>query len=296
MLFKSNLLLLLDSNSILHRAFHALPPLFNSKGEPTQAIYGGLRIVFKVLKEFSPKYLASAFDLPVPTFREEMFKEYKAQRPKTPKELTFQIEKFKEVLKAFSIPVYQKSGFEADDVIATISDLSLKENPNLRVIIVSGDLDLLQLVSEKIQVYTFKKGVKEEVIYDLDRIKERFGLEPWQLVDFKALKGDVSDNVPGVKGIGEKTAKQLLAKFGSLEGIYQNLESALKERIITLKQYQSLKANKDQAFFNKELLEVKRNLELNFKLEDCSWESYNKKEAFSILKELEFKSLLSKLP
>src|SRR3989344_834665 len=195
-------LVLIDGNALVHRAFHALPPL-SQKGDPTNAVYGFASILLKVIRDLKPDYMIATFDLPAPTFRHSEFADYKAHRPKTPDELVSQFPKVKEVVGAFDIPIYEMAGFEADDIIGTITARITNHESRIKTIIITGDLDTLQLVDENTEVYTLKKGITETMIYDEKAVLERFdGLKPAQLNDFKGLKGDPSDNIPGVPGIG----------------------------------------------------------------------------------------------
>jgi len=198
-------LVLIDGNALVHRAFHALPPLRTKKGELVNAVYGFASILFRVLKELTPDYLAVAFDLAGPTFRDIEYKEYKAKRVKPPQELYDQIPLIKELIKALALPIYEKEGFEADDLIGTIvSKVPAKDRKTkVKTIIVTGDLDTLQLIDENTEVYTPQKGIKDAVIYDQSAVKKRYGIRPKQIADLKGLKGDPSDNILGVPGIGE---------------------------------------------------------------------------------------------
>jgi len=278
-------LLVFDSNSVLYRAYHALPPLTTKKGELVNGIYGFLLVFFKLVKEFQPNFVFACFDFPAPTFRHQKFKEYKINRPPTPKELSQQIPKLKEVLEAFGVRCFEKEGFEADDLIGTISQKS-----PFPTIIVSGDSDLLQLVDEKTKVYLLKKGVKESSLYDLKLFRERFeNLEPSQILDLKALVGDPSDNIPGVKGIGKKTAFQLLKKFQNLENLYQKIE---QEKKLSPKIKKILLEAKEQIFLAKELLKLKK---ANFDFEFKEWE-LDEEKAKKILSRFEFQSLIKRLP
>ncbi|MEK7662284.1 MAG: DNA polymerase I, partial [Patescibacteria group bacterium] len=199
---KKKTIVILDAHAIIHRAYHALPEFSSSKGEPTGALYGIVSMLFKIVKDLKPDYMAAAYDLPEPTFRHVAYDGYKASRPKTDDALIAQIIRSKDIFKAMSIPIYEAPGFEADDVIGTIVE-KLKKEPMVDVIIASGDMDTLQLVDgEKVRVYTLKKGLKETILYDERIIQERYSLSPAQLNDFKALTGDASDNIPGVTGIG----------------------------------------------------------------------------------------------
>ena len=286
-------LIIIDSNSIIHRAYHALPPLTTKKEELVNAVYGFLLVFFKAIREFQPDFIAATFDFPAPTFRHKKYKEYKAKRPPAPEELYQQIPKVKEVLKAFNVPIFEKEGFEADDIIGTIAHLAPKRQiiPEVETIILSGDLDVLQLINPKTKIYSLRKGVKDIILYDEDLVKEKYGgLMPEQLLDFKALKGDPSDNIPGVPGIGEKTAIELIKEFGSLENLYQNLEK-LKPRL-----KESLLLQKEQAFFSKELAEIKTNVPIDFNLKKCQWREYDKEKITKILSSLEFYSLIKRLP
>ena len=290
-------LIIIDSNSIIHRAYHALPPLTTKKGELVNAIYGFLLVFFKAIREFQPDLIAATFDYPAPTFRHKKYKEYKITRPPAPEELYQQIPKVKEVLEAFNVPIFEKEGFEADDLIGTISKKFPKKQvyPEVESIILSGDLDTLQLVDKNTKIYLLRKGVKETVLYDEDLVKEKYqGLTPEQTIDFKALKGDPSDNIPGVTGIGEKTALKLIKEFGSLENLYKELSDNTKKLKPKLKEL--LLKYKEQAFLSKELAEIKTNIPINFNLKKCRWGEYDKEKVTQFLKNLEFYSLIERLP
>ncbi len=291
--FMSETFLLIDAHSLLHRAFHALPPLSSNQGKPTNAVYGLVLVLFKAIQNFKPSFIAAAFDLPGPTFRDELFENYKANRPKTPQSLAEQIPLAKDVFKALNIPIFELQGFEADDIIGTLTK-NFRAQDNLEVIIVSGDLDVLQLAKQNIKVYTLKKGVKDTILYGEKEVKERFGFSPEQLADFKALKGDASDNIPGIEGIGEKTAKDLIQKFGSLEKIYEALEQnpkLFKESLV-----KKLKSQKDQAFLSKALALIRTDLPIKFNLNSCIWPKYDKEKAKELFLKLDFKSLIPRLP
>ncbi|MDI6602503.1 MAG: 5'-3' exonuclease H3TH domain-containing protein [Patescibacteria group bacterium] len=293
-------LIIIDSNSIIHRTYHALPPLTTKKGEKVSAVYGFLLVFFKVIKEFQPDFIAATFDFPAPTFRHKKFKEYKAKRPPAPEELYQQIPKVKEVLKAFNVPIFEKEGFEADDIIGTIAKAAPKKQaiPPIETIILSGDLDTLQLVNEKTKVYTLRKGVKDIVFYDKIEVEKKYGILPNQLLDFKALRGDPSDNIPGVTGIGEKTAIELIKEFGSLENLYKELEdSSQKTKKLKPKLREILLKYKEQAFFSKALAKIEKDVPVDFNLKKCQWEKkYNRKRITQILKRLEFQTLIKRLP
>src|SRR3990167_10251986 len=217
-------LVLIDSNALVHRAFHALPPTLNSTtGVPTNAIFGFMSVMIRMIKYLKPDYIVATFDLPGATFRHEEFAEYKSHRVKAPDELYLQIPYIKEILTAFGIPIFEKEGFEADDLIGSLAEQT-KSLDDLQGVIMTGDLDTLQLVEkEKVVVFTLRKGVTDTFIYNEKEVKTRYDLKPSQLIDFKGLKGDPSDNIPGVPGIGDKTASALVKAFGSLEGLYEEI-------------------------------------------------------------------------
>lgn len=245
-------LLLIDANSIIHRSFHALPPFTTPDGRPSGAIYGIASILLKLWREERPDYAAALFDRPEPTFRDKIYAEYKAQRPPAASELISQIIEAHKLFDAFSIKTFEKPGFEADDLIATLAEKFKKEN-DLRVVILTGDRDTLQLVqNDQVVVRTFNKGVSDTTIYDENAVKEKYGLAPSQMVDYKALVGDPSDNIKGVPGVGPKTALELLKKFGTVKKMYENLasdeklqkkfgafkkEAELSEELVTLERH-----------------------------------------------------------
>jgi DNA polymerase-1 len=292
-------LIIIDSNSVIHRAYHALPSLTTKEGELVNAVYGFLLVFFKAIKDFQPDFIAACFDSPGPTFRHKKFKEYKAKRPPAPEELYQQIPRVKEVLKSFNVPIFEKEGFEADDIIGTIADLTPKKQilPGIENIIISGDLDVLQIVSPETKVYALRKGVKDIVLYDEKLVREKFqGLKPKQLLDFKALRGDPSDNIPGVTGIGEKTAIGLLLEFNSLENLYREIEeNSEKAKKIKVRIKEALLKYKEQAFISKDLAILQKNVPVDFKLENCRWGEFNKAKPIKILKKFEFHSLLKRL-
>ncbi|HOK34833.1 MAG TPA: 5'-3' exonuclease H3TH domain-containing protein, partial [Candidatus Paceibacterota bacterium] len=219
--------LIIDSHALIHRAYHALPPLVSPDGTMVNGVYGFLLVLFKLLEEIKPDYIAAAFDLPGPTVRHQAFKEYKAKRVKAPENFFDQIKIVKEILSNWPIPILEKEGYEADDVIGTLVE-KFKGDKDLKIIILTGDLDTLQLVEENVFVYTLSHGLKEKMIYNVEKVKERYHLSPSQLVDFKALKGDPSDNVLGVEKVGEKTAQKLIQAYGSLDNLYQSIEKGEK--------------------------------------------------------------------
>jgi DNA polymerase-1 len=281
-------LIVIDSNSVIHRAFHALPPLKDKKGEVVNAVYGYLTFLFKVLKEIEPDYIAACFDISKANFRHELYDGYKAKRQKAPQELYDQIPKVKEVLSVFNIAVFEKEGFEGDDIIGTIVK---KENGNLEKIVLSGDLDNLQLIDENTKVCFLKKGVSNSEFYDKEKVEEKYeGLTPEQIIDLKALKGDSSDNIPGVMGIGEKTAINLLKEFGSLESVYENIDK------VSPKVGEKLINEKEMAFISKKLGEIKTDVDIDFNIEDCKFGDFNKEEIIEVFEDYGFKSLIKRIP
>ena len=290
-------LILIDGNALVHRAFHALPPtLVSPKGILTNAVYGFTAVLFKMIKDLKPDYIAATFDLAGPTFRHEEFAEYKIHREKAPDELYKQIPLIKELLGDFGIPIYEKEGFEADDVIGTLSEEGSKEK-NLKVIIATGDLDTLQLVKgDKVVVFTMRKGINDTVIYNEDEVHKRYGIDPEQVTDYKGLKGDPSDNIPGVPGIGDKTASMLVQKYKSIENLYKILEKKGKTNL-SPKLIEKLLANKDTAIFSKRLATIITDLDISFKLEKSDWRNnLDRKKLENSLKEMGFFSLLKRLP
>ena len=287
-------LILIDSHALIHRAYHALPPLTTKSGELVNAVYGFTSILIKTISGFKPDYIVAAFDTPEATFRHEEYKEYKATRVKAPDELYAQIPRVKEILNAFKIPIFEKSGFEADDIIGTISK-KLKDR-GVDVLILTGDMDNLQLISKNVSVlYAPPSAAKEQIIYDAKKVAERFdGLKPEQLVDFKGLKGDPSDNIPGVKGIGEKTAIILINRFGTIEKLYAAIEknkaSGISDSVL-----EKLKSGKDAAFFSRKLATIERDVPVNFNLKESEFGKFDKKKLFKLLGELGFVSLINRL-
>src|SRR3989344_319453 len=216
---KSQTVVLLDAHAIIHRAYHALPDFLSSSGEPTGALYGLSTMLMKIITDLKPDYIIACYDLPGKTFRHESYDQYKAGRIKADDALISQLKNSRKIFEAFCIPMYDAPGFEADDVIGTIVE-KFKTNPpagGVKIIIASGDMDTMQLVDDKkVQVYTLKKGINDTIMYDEERVVERFGFKPALLPDYKGLRGDPSDNIIGIKGIGEKTAENLIQNFGTI--------------------------------------------------------------------------------
>ena len=299
-------LILIDGNALVHRAFHALPPLTSPRGIVTNAVFGFSSILLKTIKDLKPDYIAAAFDLAGPTFRHKEFAEYKIHRERAPDELYNQIPLVKDMLGAFGVPVYEKQGYEADDLIGTLAT-ETKNNPpagGVQVVIATGDLDTLQLVEgEKVVVFTLKKGMNDTVIYDERAVMARYGLKPGQLNDYRGLKGDPSDNIPGVPGIGEKTAADLIQKFGSLDGLYKSLEKqktkGKRQKVkgeVSEKLAEKLLENKERAYFSKQLSTLVTDLDTDFSLGKADWrKNMDQSKIETIFKELGFNSLLKRL-
>ena len=298
--------MLLDAHAILHRAYHALPD-FKSQvtGEPTGALYGVSAFLIKVIRELKPDYIAACYDLPEPTFRHIAYDEYKGKRPKMDSELAGQIARSRDLMKAFDIPVYEKPGFEADDILGTIVE-KLKDKDDIKIFVASGDMDTMQLVRNgDVVVYTLKKGINDTMVYDQKAVKERFGFLPVFLPDFKGLSGDPSDNIIGIPGIGAKTATALVENFGTIENIYKKLKTekgeeefigkGFKSRIIKL-----LKEHEEDALFSKELATIRRDAPIEFSLRDSEFNDLSKdekrkKEVKDIFSNLGFNSLMARL-
>lgn len=282
-------LLLLDGNSLIHRAFHALPPLTNSQGQPTNAVYGFTNMLLRLLEEEKPDYVAVAFDKAAPTFRHQEFKEYKAHRPPTAPELGSQFPLVREVVRALQIPILELAGYEADDVLGTLAKEG--ESKDLEVVVITGDRDLLQIVSPQTVVKICRQGISNLETFDLEKIREKYGLKPEQIRDMKGLMGDASDNIPGVPGVGEKTALKLLQEYSTMEEILNQAEN-----LKTKKVRESIINNREQALLSKRLATIC----CQVPLEEYTWEQLATKE-FSqeplkeVLEKLEFKSLLKKV-
>ncbi|MEK7512489.1 MAG: DNA polymerase I [Patescibacteria group bacterium] len=295
---KKRKFMIVDGNAILHRAWHALPPMIIKDGRMVNAVYGFITTFFRALKEFKPEFVAVSFDRKEKTFRHLEYKEYKAGREKQPDEFYAQLPIVKQILESMNIKIYEQAGFEADDVIGTLCEKKQVNRDDILSIIVTGDMDTLQLVDDNTEVYTLRKGMSDTVIYNEQAVKEKFdGLTPSQMTDYKGLCGDASDNIPGVKGVGEKTAIGLLKEFGSIENVYKNIEiREFKNIKITERLYNLLIEHKDMAIQSKRLATIIRNVKLDFNLADCELKNYDKNKIFELFHELEFKSLLNRLP
>lgn len=285
-------LLILDSNSILNRAFYGVRYLSAKDGTPTNAIYGFLNILLKLIKEQEPDYICAAFDVKAPTFRHKQYEGYKAQRKPMPEGLAAQMPLAKDVLRAMGVTILEKEGYEADDIIGTVARLC--EESEISCFIATGDKDDLQLASDKTKVIltVTKSGYNETIIYDDKAVKEKYHVTPTEFIDVKALMGDPSDNIPGVKGVGEKTAMSLIEKHHSIEYIYENIDDiGLKGTML-----QKMKDGREMAFMSKELATINRNTPIEFNAEKCVFDGFeNNGELYEILKRLELNSIIKKL-
>ena len=284
----SKKILIIDSNALIHRAYHALPPFTTKEGVLVNAVYGYITTLKNAIDRIEPDYIVATFDLPGKTFRHHRFEAYKANREKAPDDLYQQIPLVKQFLNSCDIPIYQKEGFEADDVIGSISN-QLNHQAKLEKYIVTGDKDTLQLVNDNTKVFTLGRGITDPVLFDEKKVVEKFKIKPDQVVDYKALRGDPSDNIPGVAGVGDKTATDLILEFGSLENIYNNLDK-IKSKAVRAK----LEKDKDKAFLSQELAEIKQDIEMDFDLEKTQKKDFCNEKFKRFLISLEFKSLLKR--
>ncbi|HQU07724.1 MAG TPA: DNA polymerase [Candidatus Paceibacterota bacterium] len=292
---KKKRLVLLDAHAIIHRAYHALPDFTSPNGEPTGALYGVASMLIKIVQELSPDYIAACYDLPKPTIRHEAYAGYKATRQKSDDALVSQIERSRAVFEAFAIPIYEREGFEADDILGTITH-KLKGDKGVDIVIASGDMDTLQLVDDKhVQVYTLKKGLNDTILYDEKAVLDRFGFPPELIPDYKGLRGDPSDNIIGIPGIGEKTATALITNFGTIEQMYRALKkdertfvsAGMKLRIVNL-----LKEHEDDALFSKTLATIRTDAPIAFALPKGAWRSQVRIDVvLALFDELGFRSL-----
>ncbi|MBC2580606.1 DNA polymerase I [Clostridium sp. DJ247] len=283
-------LLILDGHSLMNRAFYALPPLTNSEGIHTNGIYGFTTMLMKMKEEIEPNYIVCTFDRSAPTFRHNEYKEYKAGRKKMPSELAEQFPIVKELLKLLSIDIFEIDGFEADDLIGTLS--AFAEKKDIEVYIVTGDKDSLQLATDNVKVVITKKGITEKDIYDRNKMIKVYGVTPTEFIDVKGLMGDASDNIPGVPGIGEKTAVKLIKEYGSIENVLRNIDNISGKKI-----KESLTEYSEQAIFSKKLATIKTDVPIEIDLDSIkSKEEYNAEGLRNLFKRLEFKSLIDKIP
>lgn len=284
---------IIDGNALIHRSFHALPTSLSTKdGVVVNAVYGFTSFILKAFIELNPEFVVLTLDRPAPTFRHEEYTGYKATRVKAPDELYEQIPLVKQIAQALDIPIYEKDGFEADDLIGTLATKA-EEETDWQNIIITGDMDTLQLISDRTLVYAMGRGLSESKLYNRQAVQEKYGISPEQVIDYKAIKGDPSDNIPGVKGLGDKGASTLLQQFQNLEGIYKAVENnsdKIKERTKKL-----LTDDKDSAFLSRRLATIEKNVPLEINWDDFQLNSFNLKQAQELFLHFEFKSLLNKL-
>jgi len=282
---RTNRLLLIDSSALIYRAFYALPPLTDKEGRVVNAVYGFTSAFLNILEKFKPTHIVFAFDAPRPTFRDKKYSQYKAKRAKAPEDLYAQIPISKEMVKAFKFPGLEENGFEADDIIGTVSQQYIKSYPKGEVIIATADQDTLQLVDDKIKVYSLSRGVRQGVIYDKKEVVKKYGIKPSQMIDFKGLFGDPSDNIPGVKGIGKKTAEDLLKEFQSIEDIYRNIEK-VKPAV-----QKKLKEDKKNALLSKELATLHLTVPVKINWDESQFSKNKLLKGAEFLEGLAFNSL-----
>lgn len=303
----SRYFVIIDGHALIYRAYHAFPSLTTSAGTQVNAVYGFTRILLTVIRNFEPEYLAVTFDHPKPTKRHEAFADYKAHREKMPDDMIPQIQIIKDVVKAMNVPTFELEGYEADDLIGTISCQLAKRNERsdederLIGLIVTGDKDLLQLVNESIHVFMPKRGkFGEDIEYTSVKFEEKFGLKPKQIIELKALMGDSSDNIPGVKGVGQKTATKLIQTFGSIDRLYEAIEDPDSvpddQELPRGSALAKLVEGKASALMSRELVTINCEAPVELKLEECTLAGYDKEKVVEVLRELEFESLVPLLP
>ncbi len=282
-------LILVDGNAILHRAFHALPPLNNIEGQMTNAVFGFFSMLFKIITDLKPEYLAVCFDRPKPTFRQELYVGYHAQRPKMDENLVPQIGLVHEGLEKAGIKIFEIDGYEADDLIGTLSYQAVKIEKNAHVIIVSGDRDMLQLVNHRVNVLAPIIGITKMILFDEEKVKEKYGLKPLQIIDYKALVGDPSDNYPGVSGVGPKTASELLKKYETFENLYKHLNELPEKLSVRLAE------DAEQAALCRKLATIVTNAPIHLKLTELDMAKLKKEKLINFFEKMNFKSLINRL-
>jgi len=259
-------LALIDSHALIHRGYHALPPMSAPDGTPTNAVFGFTSMLLKMFSVLKPTHVVAAFDVAGPTFRHKEYAQYKANRGEAPEDLIVQFQGAREVLESFGIPIVSKKGFEADDIIGT---LVKKIDGDVQKIIVTSDMDALQLVDDNTKVFSLRKGMTDTVLYDEEMVRERYGFGPELVVDYKGLRGDPSDNIPGVDGVGDKTATDLIVEFGNIEEIYKHLDDAPKRA------QTRLEGKKKEALLSRKLATIKQDVSFKFSLKDAELDGYD---------------------
>ena len=281
-------IMVIDGNSLMHRAFYALPMLTNKKGIPTNAVYGFVNMLLKLIDEYKPEYLGVAFDKKGPTFRHEVYHQYKATRQKTPEELIPQFDMLKKMLQLMGVAIYETDGYEADDILGTFARISSEKG--IDAYLVTGDRDALQLVSPGVKVIITKKGISDVQIFDVDEVKREYGLTPLQIIDMKALMGDSSDNIPGVPGVGEKTALKLLYEYQSVDRVLENIQNIKGKKL-----KENLTKYRDQALLSKRLATIVQDAPVDINVEDCCYELRYSGDLHAFMEELGFYSIIEKL-
>jgi len=292
----------LDAHAIIHRAYHALPEFSSSQGEPTGALYGLTAMLIKIISDLKPDFMIAAYDLPGKTFRHEAYENYKGTRKKAEPNLVQQLSRSRDIFTAFSVPIYDKPGFEADDILGTICEQMRGprgRKEGVEIIIASGDMDTLQLVDgQRVRVFTLRRGLDDTILYDEKRVEERYGFGPKLLPDYKGLAGDPSDNIPGVPGVGEKTATILIKEFGPVENIYKTLKKSPEQLIragLSKRLAGVLKENEEEAFFSKMLALIRRDAPIDFKLPEKEWRAgLEPQKVRALFRELDFRSLVDR--
>lgn len=295
-----NRLVIIDGHAILHRAYHALPPLTTSKGIPINAVYGFTSMLLRVVAELKPSHLIVAFDTPEPTFRNKLYEDYQIQRPKADDDFISQIGLVKKLVTEMGIVKMEKPGYEADDVIGTIAVKAIGQmnreqrtdnrDKQIEVIIVSGDRDMLQLVNDQVKIYMPVKGLSESKLYGINEVEEKYSLKPEQIVDYKALVGDPSDNYPGVAGIGPKTASTLISRFKSFDALYAHLDEVENQKIKT-----ALKEHEKLAKVSRTLAKIMTDMPLKINWEQCMLQNFDREDVYLLFDELGFRSLIPRL-
>jgi DNA polymerase I len=283
----SKTFVIVDGHALIYRGYYAIPALSTKQGELVNAVFGFTSLLLNMLSNIKPDYLAVAFDLKGPTFRHEAYEEYKATRSETPDDLISQVPRIRQIVEAFQIPVFQQAGFEADDLIGTIAH-KIQDHPDVNLLILSGDMDLTQLITEQVKVVTPLSGFNAVKTYDAQAVMDKYAIRPDQMVDFKAMMGDASDNIPGVAGIGKKTAAKLLFQFDTLDGIYENLgeiKGAVHDKLVT---------DKEMAYKSQHLATIVTDIPIELDLQSCKTHEVNSQTIRLLFEELEFKRLIYK--
>jgi DNA polymerase-1 len=290
--------LLVDAHALIYRAYYAIPGLSDPNGQLVNAVYGFSKMVLNAISYFEPEYAAVCFDHPKPTFRHKKFDGYKAQRAKMPDDLIPQIQIVKDVVSALGIPKFEMEGFEADDLIGTVNCKVEDLDKTLLTIIVTGDQDSFQLVDDDTHIWMPARGKqKGDIEYDASMVEKKLGIKPLQVIDLKALMGDNSDNIPGIKGVGPKTAAALIQKFETIEKIYEFLDqNPTGDSLIKGALLEKLLSGKESAFMSKDLATIECEAPIDFNLENCRVTSYDKNQIIEIFQRLGFKSLINSLP